>query len=45
MQIFKELDFIWIVGNRKFLSKKEAEEYIKKKGKNHVAKKKNQRMA
>ena len=40
MIISKELAFVWIVDGKKFLSKKEAERYTKKRGKN-VAKKEN----
>tara|TARA_R110002012_G_scaffold42563_1_gene115807 strand:+ start:189 stop:311 length:123 start_codon:yes stop_codon:yes gene_type:complete len=39
MRIYKELAFVYIVEGKKFLSKKEAEEYTKKRGKN-VAKRK-----
>ena len=38
MIICKELAFVWVVGGRKFLSKKEAEEHIKKKGKKYATK-------
>ena len=37
MRIYKELAFIYIVDGKKFLSKKQAEEYTKKRGK-HGAK-------
>ena len=39
MRIYKELAFVYIVEGKKFLNKKEAENYIIKRGKN-VAKRK-----